>query len=293
VSPPSAAPDLEPLVACLTARALDDEPWRIASEEVRGLLGMEPVAFWRALHGVRDRIGFADAIDGWTSDTVGDLVTFLEAAGAAGAEERLAAAGLFIPWAVGVELLEQLIERAQRLAAAHDLRTDELEAMLRHAGTVKGAIGIYLDEHVDTDALIEGCAESFRALRGLPAVAAVTAAGWLRAMRTRHLLEKPSLVAGLVERLRLAAAVLGWTDPDDRARRAGAAREAMPPETRRRAWALGVMGFSRGGYTAEDLRARYRALMMRHHPDADPGGLERCKDVNVAYALLIAEAPAR
>ena len=28
--------------------------------------------------------------------------------------------------------------------------------------------------------------------------------------------------------------------------------------------------------------------MMRHHPDVDPSGLERCKDVNVAYTLLIA-----
>ena len=65
-----------------------------------------------------------------------------------------------------------------------------------------------------------------------------------------------------------------------------------PREARRRSWALTVMGFSRGGFTAESLRARYRELMMRHHPDADPTGLERCKDVNVAYSLLIADAGA-
>jgi DnaJ-class molecular chaperone len=28
--------------------------------------------------------------------------------------------------------------------------------------------------------------------------------------------------------------------------------------------------------------------MMRHHPDVDPAGLERCKDVNAAYAILTA-----
>jgi hypothetical protein len=33
--------------------------------------------------------------------------------------------------------------------------------------------------------------------------------------------------------------------------------------------------------------------MMRHHPDVDPSGLERCKDVNVAYSLLIEEAAPR
>jgi DnaJ-class molecular chaperone len=50
------------------------------------------------------------------------------------------------------------------------------------------------------------------------------------------------------------------------------------------------MGFSQSPFTAESLRARYRELMMRHHPDADPNGLERCKDVNVAYSMLISEA---
>jgi hypothetical protein len=32
--------------------------------------------------------------------------------------------------------------------------------------------------------------------------------------------------------------------------------------------------------------------MMRHHPDVDPTGLEKCKDVNAAYALLISELTA-
>jgi DnaJ-class molecular chaperone len=48
------------------------------------------------------------------------------------------------------------------------------------------------------------------------------------------------------------------------------------------------MGFGAGPVpAAAELRSRYRQLMMRHHPDADPAGLERCKDVNAAYALLI------
>ena len=34
-------------------------------------------------------------------------------------------------------------------------------------------------------------------------------------------------------------------------------------------------------------------MMMRHHPDVDPSGLERCKDVNVAYSLLIGEVSTR
>jgi hypothetical protein len=269
--------------------------WTISSDEVLSLLAVEPVVFWRAVHAVRDRIGFADAIDGWTQDTAGDLVTVLEGIFGASSEEQLTRAGLFIPWTLGVELIEELLSRAQRSAAGHEVRTDELEAMLRHAGTVRGAVEIYLDEHMDLEALIDGCADSFRILQRMPPAAAVTAAAWLRRMRARHIVEKRSLLAGLEERLRLAAALLGYVDLEERARGARAAHGAAeePRESRRRRWALGVMGFTFGDCSAEELRARYRQLMMRYHPDADPAGLERCKDVNVAYSMLIADVGAR
>jgi hypothetical protein len=264
--------------------------WSISSEEVLGLLGADPVVFWRAVHGVRDRIGFADAIDGWSQDTAGDLVTVLESIYGHRAEETLTRAGLFIPWSLGVGLIEELLFRARRLAAAHELLTDELEAMLRHTGRVKDAVEIYLDAHVDIESLIDGCVDSFRILEDLPAVAGVTAAAWLRRMFARHVLDRRSLLVGLAERLRLAAALLGYIDPEDRARTRSGDPEGGSRESGRHTWARAVMGFSQSPFTAESLRARYRELMMRHHPDADPNGLERCKDVNVAYSMLISEA---
>jgi len=45
---------------------------------------------------------------------------------------------------------------------------------------------------------------------------------WLRRIRSRHIIEKRSLLAGLEERLRLAAALLGYIDPEDRPRGRGA-----------------------------------------------------------------------
>ena len=92
----------------------------------------------------------------------------------------------------------------------------------------------------------------------------------------------------LQERLRIAAGQMGFFDPEDRAREE-AARTAAGREPMRRAWARRVMGIGARIFTAEEVRGRYRELMMRHHPDVDPAGLELCKDVNVAYALLISE----
>ncbi|HEY9595228.1 MAG TPA: J domain-containing protein, partial [Spirochaetia bacterium] len=135
---------------------------------------------------------------------------------------------------------------------------------------------------------VAACAESFRTRGGLPDVAAITAERYLRRLFARHVLSRQGLLALLEHRLRLTAAERGFTDPEERVR---ARRTAGPARTApsRRAWALGVMELEEEMLEADALRERYRQMMMRHHPDVDPAGLERCKDVNVAYSFLIAE----
>jgi hypothetical protein len=273
--------------------------WAVASDEVARLAGADPVTFWREVNGLRHRISFGEAIDGFTQDTVGDLVTVLERLVGDGAEEAFWRAGLFVSHERGVELAAQLLHAARRFSALHDIRTDDLAGMIRHARGVRDAIEIYLGEHADLETLIQECAESFAGMEALPLLAGSTAARYLRRMVAKHIIEPRGLFTLLEERLRTAAAGLGFMDPEDRdeadaTRRSG--RTGAPPgrSAVRRAWALRVMGFAAGGPNgsgepdAESLRSRYRQLMMRHHPDVDPSGLERCKDVNVAYALLIA-----
>ncbi len=268
----------------------DDEGcWRISTKEVARLLGVEQVVFWRALAEVRDRIDFSDAIDGWTQDSVGDLVTLLERLVGEGAEEELTEAGLFIPWALGIELTEEVLFRARRLAAGHQVREEELSAMLRLTGSVRAAVGIYLGEFIDLDGLVEGCVETFLALHGLPARGGGTARRYIARMLERHVLDRRGLLVGLEERLRLAAARLGYVDPEDQPRGKERERTGSPRRVDRRTWAREVMGLDGALYSAGDLRVVYRQLMMRHHPDVDPAGLERCKDINAAYSILISE----
>ena len=261
-------------------------------------LGESPVAFWRAVHGLRDAIAFSDAIDGFTQDTVGELVSVLEKLGRVDAEESLRRAGLFLPYGSVVELTEEFLTAAARFCAGHCIETKELEAMLRYAGSVRGAIAIYVDEHVNREPLMEACAESFRGTRGLPEQGRATAVRALHALFARHILDRQGIVSGLVQRLVLAAATMGYVDPEPREgprRRAGAGTGGGPaggPPRGGRAWAIAVMGMDHGRAGPQELRERYRILMMRHHPDVDPAGLELCKDINVAYALLMAETGA-
>jgi hypothetical protein len=265
--------------------------WRMSPDDVARLVGVDLVTFWREAHDLRRRISFADAIDGFSQDTVGDLVTLLERLVGPSAEDALVRAGLFLPYHLGISSAESLQRACRTLAAAHEVRTDDLVGMIRHAGSVRAAIGLYLETHVDLEAVIASCAESFRTQQGMPPVGAATTLRWLRHLFAKHVLDRRSLFTLLEDRLRAAAAQAGHADPEERGRDRARAETPRSRRDSRRSWALGVMGFAAGGVEpdAEDLRAAYRKLMMRHHPDADPAGLERCKDVNVAYSVLIGE----
>jgi hypothetical protein len=72
---------------------------------------------------------------------------------------------------------------------------------------------------------------------------------------------------------------------------------AEKPSSRARAWtpedeALAVMDLSHGA-TFEEVRARYKELVKRHHPDANGGDKtaeERLKSINQAYTYLKTQA---
>ena len=276
---------LKTLAHAIAASADDEGRWEISAEQVERHLSVDPVSLWRAAYEVRDRIAFRDAIDGWSCDTVGDLITVLEHLMGPAAEQEMARTGLFLPYEWCVELTESLLARARRFSADHVIRTDAWKAMLRYKRSVAEALLIYFGEYVDVEALTAECAESFQTLRDLPRVAAATAVLYLKRLFTRHVLEARALFALLEKRLKAAAEDLGFVDKEESAR-----ARARPAQRRESSlWARGVMGVEQVEITAELLRERYRVLMMRYHPDADPTGLERCKDVNVAYSLLIAE----
>ena len=278
---------LDAVVHLVSSRIDEEGNWSVCSDELITALDTDPVLFWRAVHALRDRIGFTEAVDGFSQDSAGDLVTVLERIAGPQAEEALTRAGLFLPHPLRAELMEELFSRAERFASAHSLREDELAAMIGFAGSVSDAIGIYFGEHVDLDALIDECAGPFAAARGMPLIGALTAARCLRDFVRRHLIEERSLFYGLERRLRLAARRLGYRDAGAESPTGEAQGSDGRTGVSRLVWAKAIMGLPSAPIAAETLRRRYRELIKRYHPDVNPAGLERCKDINAAYAVLM------
>lgn len=155
--------------------------------------------------------------------------------------------------------------------------------MAKFAGSLAGAFRIYLDEYADPSLLAAQAAEAFAASRGSGEPGRASAARFLRELFSRHVVDRRALFAGLERKLREAAVRLGLADQQEEDH--GGRRPAG-----RLAWALEVLGLSTGPVGYEMLRRRYRELIMRFHPDVNPAGLERCKDITAAYSLLASQA---
>jgi hypothetical protein len=294
---------LENLARLLLSRMDDAGTWRITSDEAITALGVPPVEYWRALHSLRERVHFEDAVDGFTQDTAGELVTLAEQLAGPRAEPVMVGAGLFLPHPLRGELAAELLARAESFSAGHSVNEEELLAMLRFTGSVRRTLGLYLDEHTDLEAMIAESAAAFARSRGMASAGTATAARFLRELFSRHIMEKAALFSRLEQRLRQAARGLGFADPQEQEPGSGeaagqgarAGRSQGSGARRDRAggllsWARGVLGLPAGPVGSKELRRRYRELIMRFHPDVNPSGLERCKDITAAYSVLAARA---
>ena len=120
----------------------------------------------------------------------------------------------------------------------------------------------------------------------LPDLALANARAVLRLFFDRHVLRRRSIFGSLHEAFRRAAAEAGFADDSGDHRRQRARREE--PAVPRTAVDLArrAMGLGSGPLTARGLKARYKELMKRFHPDVNPRGLQRCQEINAAYATL-------
>jgi hypothetical protein len=287
---------LDSLAQTICTRIEEEGNWRVSSDEVISLAGLDPAEFWRSVHALRDRIGFSDAVDGFTQDTVGDLVTIMERILGPAAEEVLSRAGAFMPHPFRLDLMGELFSRAEDFVASHEISDDELASMIRFAGSIGRALPIYLEEHADPGRLIKESAEAFAESRGIPEAGRFTAARFLRELFSRHIIDTRALFAGLERRLREAAHRLGFADRQEQdGETSGTGRTDGPggrsgARSDRLTWARRVLGLPSAPVPFDMLRRRYRELIMRFHPDVNPSGLERCKDITAAYSALASHA---
>ncbi|MCY4482088.1 MAG: J domain-containing protein [Spirochaetaceae bacterium] len=267
-------------------------PWRLTPAQLQDILGLTPDRYYQEIYGAQmaghPLIELSLALEPFSQSSAPALVAVLEHLCGAGAESALQRAGVFLSHDEQAEIMAEFLAGAANEVRRHEFQADEFAAMLRTFGRFPEARRVYLDHFFDLDDLQQRAARRYCAGRTftLPDLALANARSVLRLFFDRHVLRRRSIFGSLHEAFRRVAAEAGFADDSGAHRRQRARREE--PDGPRGAvdQAHRAMGLGPGPLTARSLKARYKELMKRFHPDVNPRGLKRCQEINAAYATL-------
>jgi hypothetical protein len=277
---------LRNVISAITSRITAEGHWSLKTEELIAFLGADRTEYHRTVYAIKNRIHYSEAIDRFTDDSVGDLVTVLEQFCGMGVEEVFTREGLFLPQPCRIELMDIFLRHAHEALSVHLPDYGVLDAMMRVEGNFQDAYALYLDEHFSIGKMKEMTLDDFLARGDFGAPARMTASHYLDTLFRRHLITPRGLFLPLeltfAEYLRKKA---GHSRPDGYNGYAGGANGNDRSSAVSRAFS--IMELDPGTMTREELRSRYKSLIKRYHPDVNPHGLEKCKAINGAYSLLM------
>ena len=292
----SASPVVSPrtaltgLVAEIRRQEAAGHAWELAPGDLQRLLELTPEQYYQSVYAAHVEghplISLDLATERFSQGSVLPLVNLLEHLCGAEAESALERAGIFFSHDQQAEITAGFFDAAAGTVGAHEFQDEEFTAMLRVFGGIARARQTYLDHYFDLDEMRHGAALRYCAARDftIPELALRNAEGVLQHLFSKHVLRAESIFGSLHGRFLAAAARAGFADePPRRERRPPADSATTATDHARR-----TMGLGAGPLTLQRIKARYKQLMKRFHPDVNPHGLRRCQEINVAYATLVA-----
>ena len=273
--------------------------WRISIEDLAEVLRIDTVELYQSIYENPRGIHFGDAIEGFDQGRVGELITLLEALGYRGAEEAFFRAGLFVPFQAGNRLIEAVLNRYIRKLREHRVVWEQVAHGLRRGRSYREVARGYLAEHLPFEPLTAEVVDSFITAEGLPPRGRETLLGYLRTLEERHVLDYSVLGAPFFEEVYRYAVAHGyiepreresyWTDREERRKKGRSSNLGGGEWETTLSRARSLLGVS-PGEDREAIRRAYRKEMLRYHPDINPSGSEVAKELNAAYATLLADS---
>lgn len=284
---------MKPISTCakeLSARAADDGRWTIRIDELSDLTGVPQTELFSAAYRLGDKVTFSDAVDGFTDETAGELLTLLEEFYNADVEAALTDYGVFIPHDRRLDLMANFLALIQHQASNHTIDQDTFLAMLLHFKSFEESFRTYVEEFFEIETAMGQAAEYYRSSYELPVAAMHAALNYLRLLFVRKVLQIRGLFVSLRNQLAELARAHGFMGR--RRERYYTYEEPGPDEpavTGGRAVqeALATMQLRKDELSRERLKQQYKHLMKRYHPDINPRGLEMSKRITSSYSLLL------
>lgn len=268
--------------------------WRLTPVQLQRALGLSPERYYQEIYGAQvaghPLIDLSLALEPFSQASAPALVALLEHLCGNGAERALEHAGVFFSHEQQAEITAEFLTATAAAVREHRFQDEEFAAMLRAFGRFPEARRVYLDHFFDLDDLQERAAHRYCAGRSfaLPDLALANAIAVLRMLFAKHILRRRSIFGALHEAFVRAAEHAGFAEQrqERRQQRARRERPSERPGSAAAAGARRAMGLGPEPLTAGGLRARYKQLIKRYHPDVNPQGLARCQEITAAYAIL-------
>lgn len=266
-------------------------------DELSSLTGIPATDLYSAAYRLGDKVNFSDAVDGFSNETVGELLTLLEEFHETDIEATFTDYGVFLPHERRLELMANFMAVVQHEARLHEIDQDSFVAMLLHFKSFESSFQTYIEEFFDLEAAIDKTAQFYRRTCKLPQAAFHTARNYLNLLFVRKILQIRSLFVSLrndLAELAWAAGFVGskrerfYTYGDTRGEQFGedASRGTAAAEDAVRQ-ALKTMQLRREDLSPSRLKQQYKRLMKRYHPDVNPEGLEMSKRITSSYSVLL------
>ncbi len=261
----------------------DGDGWTMPVEHALSFFPLRPEDFYRFVYAHRtvDALFVPDALG---PENFEDFLRFLEQHGWPDAGNFFFRAGYAFGEARRIDLLEFFYSVTVSRLQNHDVDRELLVTALAGCRRPEDGFDFYCAAAIHLDELIEFAAALYLTHRKIEqhAFSKTRVRAVLRAEVRSGAILAEDLFRPLAEVLRTRAMAWGLLDADTEEAR----MLVLTPEMK---LALALMGFrpeKPPGRSA--LKNRYRELMKQYHPDINPGGEVKSRELNSAYSLLLA-----
>lgn len=290
---------LDYLIARLQQDAATAGTWSLTRDELMAALSIELSDFYTCIERSSNPL-VSFATTSYNDGNVGAMVSLGEALGWSDAPERFWRAGLFVPVEIQIELQRRIIEIAEELLELHTIDYQSFGAMFDSFPQPAKAYSLYIEEFFPwadlRDRALEDVVERHSETNGILIRPLIRQLADL--LHSRGLVPFAQIFAELLERLYIYLIQSGriddprehdyWSRSESRYRQGSGFHRPSDSASAAQRAALKTMGL---GTSVTDLdlgqlRLRYKELMKRYHPDINPHGLEKSKEINQAFAVL-------
>ena len=258
----------------------EGENWELSLDTLLGILGISREDYYRVQYARRKRFGMN--VDGFGPENVDRLIEVLGDFGYNDSGEILERAGYWF----NPDRLEEWQEFFLSVTAArlsgHNIDRDELENALSACRNPSDGIEFYCETRFELEELIAFAANLFLKKHGIEAhtLSRGKLEGFLCGLYAKRILKKEDIFESLHETLIERA--LDWKFLKE----AEVRKKVRLPEDIARCLRMLELPVDEEPET-ETIKKQYRTLLKKYHPDVNPAGLERTRDINSAYTALV------